>query len=82
LFGESKIRCRVKTFVVMARVAFIAAIALAGITATLSYLTAAVAPRCAGREWLEGYGMGDFVGLSLVARGSIAALRRSERLWA
>jgi hypothetical protein len=32
----------VKTFVVVAKVAFIAAIALAGITSTLSYLTAAV----------------------------------------
>jgi len=52
---------RVKTFVVVARVAFIAAIALAGITSTLSDLTAAVAPKCAGREWLEGYGMRDFV---------------------
>jgi len=75
----------VKTFVVVARVAFIAALALAGITSTLSYLTAAVAPRCAGREWLEGYGMRDFVGLSLVcawvvAALGIAALGRSKRL--
>jgi hypothetical protein len=45
--GEDKVP-GVKTFVVVARVAFIAAIALAGITSALSYLTAAVAPKCAG----------------------------------
>jgi len=75
----------VKTFVVVARVAFIAAIALAGITSTRSYLTATVAPECTGREWLEGYGMRDFVGLSLVCAWvvvavGIAALGRSKRL--
>jgi len=82
--SEDKVR-GVKTFVVVARVAFIAAIVLAGITSTLSYLTAAVAPKCTGREWLEGYGMRDFVGLSLVcawvvAALGIAALGRSKRL--
>src|SRR5215471_15776506 len=82
--SEDKVR-GVKTFVVVARVAFIAAIALAAITVTLSYLTATVAPKCAGREWLEGYGMRDFVGLSLVcawvvAAVGIAALGRSKRL--
>ena len=74
-----------RTFVGVARVGFVAAIALAAITMTLSYLTAAAAPKCTGREWLEGYGMRDFVGLSLVCVWvvvpfGIAALGRSPRL--
>jgi hypothetical protein len=61
--GEDK-GAQVKTFLIVARVAFIAAIALAAVTLTFFCLRAGV-PTCAGRKWLEGYRGEDFMGLFL-----------------
>jgi hypothetical protein len=49
-----------KTFVVVTRTALVVAIVLAGMTAVFSYLAAVSAqgPKCAGRAWVESYGVG------------------------
>jgi hypothetical protein len=78
-----------KTFVVVTRAALIVAIVLAGMTSVFSYLSAVSAegPKCAGREWVEGYdnGMYNFWGIPLgsafiVMMVGRCAIGRRERL--
>jgi len=74
-----------KSIVVVARVVFVVAIALAGITLVFCYLAVVSAgePKCAGHEWGEGYRTGNFLRLSLatiwvVAIVGVMAVRSSK----
>ena len=76
-----------KTFLVVARVAFVVAIALAAVTIVFWWLTVVSAgqPKCVGHEWPDGYRPRDFVALLLLDAFIIAlvgalALGKSERI--